>query len=123
MTQSRPLSPRTRRKLRWLSVMQVLLAISLFGVWFRVGTWSGAMTPAEAKKEGLVVPKRWRGVVVGGGSYSEWPYRTISENPWGFAFWAGLLSAIIAILLLSALYAARLIASEPRQHAAEPSIQ
>ena len=113
---------RTRGKLRCISLVQIVLAVALFPVWFlRVGPWPGAMTPAEFRREsGVQVPEHWRAVVVGGGTYSEWPYGTIRDNPCGFLLWAGLLFSMQAVLVLSAVYAARLKARAPGQPRAGP---
>lgn len=100
---------RIRTKLRYLSALQIMLAMLLFPIGFFVGNWSAAQTPSEVRdRSGIKVPERWRAVLTSGRTPIEWPYGTVRDNPGGFAVWAGLLVIILIALLLSALYAGRL---------------
>jgi len=113
---------RNRARLRCLNVLQILLAIGMFRVWFIVGDWAGALTPSEVREKfGREVPHQWRAVSMSGGVYSEWPCGTVSDNPLGFALCAGLLATIIAALLLSAVYAGRLRAMNSGERSVERS--
>lgn len=113
---------RTRTKLRCLSVLQTLLAIVVFPLFFFVADWLSAQTPSELREEdGTLVPEHWRAVTVSGGKCTEWSYGTVRENPLSFAFWAGLLFTVLALLLVSAIYAGRLRASDPAERPAGSS--
>ena len=98
-----------RQKKRMLSVMQLVVAMAMFPLFFYWATWLSAEPRGSAvQRFDVFVPAEWKNVVVGGGKATEWPRGTVSEEPVTFTFLSTVLAACFVSLWASVWYASRL---------------
>ncbi len=101
-------------KLRWLSVIQVVTALSLFPVFSCWAPWLDAIPREQALAQFPgQVGVGWKAVIVDHGSIREWQFGAVSQNLVGFTLCTLLLAALLALLFWTTWLVHRL-KGEPR---------
>ncbi len=96
-------------KLRCLSVVQIVVALLMFPVFFCWAPWEAAVPREEAlARFPGQVGAGWQAVTINHGVVREWKLGTVSQNPVGFALCTVLLASLLGALFWSVWYAARL---------------
>lgn len=99
-----------KAKLRWLSAIQVVMALLLFPTFFCWAVWESAETREEAlyRYPGTEIPVDWRAMWMNHGTAREWPLGTVSQNPVGFTLCTLLFVSILGMLFWTSWIACRL---------------
>ena len=99
-----------KTKLRWLSVVQIVMALLMFPVFFCWALWQAAQTREEALQwyPSVTIPSDWKAVTMDHGTIHQWRLGTISLNPVGFTLCTLLLATILGVLFWSIWFSARL---------------
>jgi len=92
----------------WLSLSQLVVALTTAFAFSTWAPWLAAMPPAEAlSRYKQPIPPTWRAVVMGHGQLSEFAWGTVASNPWGFTLCTTVVFGGVLFLVLTAWHSSR----------------